>query len=81
MMDGKIDIINEYSHEIEEIRYILNNLENGKIYEKTGWTQDGYLATNIQRLRKEIVNLLVKIQDGEQGDRKRIREALDKYDI
>ena len=77
----KTNIVDEYSHEINEIRYILNNLERGRIYEKTGWSQDEYLATNIQKLRKEIVNLLVKIQDGEPGDKKRIKEALDSYEI
>lgn len=76
-----MDLLKEYSREIGEIRYILNNLENGKIYEKTGWIQDGYLATNIQKLRKELVNLLTKIQDGDQGDKARIKEALDRYKI
>jgi len=79
MENKKIDIVSEYSRELNEISYILNNLEDGRIYEKTGWTQDGYLATNIQKLRKEITHLLVKIQNGEEGDKKRIREALDKY--
>jgi hypothetical protein len=79
MENKKIDIANEYSRELNEIRNILDNLEDGRIYENTGWTQDGYLATNIQKLRKEITHLLTKIQNGEEGDRKRIREALDKY--
>ncbi|MBA4688121.1 MAG: hypothetical protein H2184_13265 [Candidatus Galacturonibacter soehngenii] len=79
MENKKIDIANEYSRELNEISYILNNLENGRIYEKTGWTQDGYLATNIQKLRKEMTNLLIKIENGEDGDKKRIREALEKY--
>lgn len=79
MENKRFDIVNEYSRELNEIAYILNNLEHERIYEKTGWTQDGYLATNIQKLRKEITNLLFKIQNGEEGDRKRIREALEKY--
>ena len=79
MESKKIDIANEYSRELSEIAYILNNLENESIYEKTGWAQDGYLATNIQKLRKEITNLLIKIQNGEEGDKKRIRDALKKY--
>lgn len=32
----KTNIVDEYSHEINEIRHILNNLERGRIYEKTG---------------------------------------------
>lgn len=79
MDNKKIDIANEYSRELNEISFILNNLENGRIYEKTGWTQDGYLATNIQKLRKEFTNLLIKIQNGDEGDKKRIRETLEKY--
>ena len=76
MDERKTNIVDEYSHEIDEIRYILNNLERGRIYERTGWSQDRYLATNIQKLRKEIVNLLVKIQDWEPGDKKRIKEVV-----
>lgn len=79
MENKKNDIVNDYSRELTEISYILNNLEDGRIYEKTGWTQDGYLATNIQKLRKEITNLLIKVQNGEEGDKKRIKEALEKY--
>lgn len=79
MDNNKIDIATDYSRELNEISYILNNLENGRIYEKTGWTQDGYLATNIQKLRKEFTNLLIKIQNGDEGDKKRIRLSLEKY--
>ena len=78
MENKKIDIANDYSRELTEISYILNNLEGGRIYEKTGWTQDGYLATNIQKLRKEITGLLIKVQNGDEADKKRIRKALEK---
>lgn len=79
MEKNNIDIANEYSRELSEINYILNNLENGRIYEETRSKQDGYLATNIQKLRKEITNLLIKIQNGEEGEKARLRKALERY--
>lgn len=68
-----------YNNELNEISYLLYNMESGKIYEKTGWMQDGYLSTNIKKLRKELINLLCKIQNGDKIDREKIRKALDSY--
>lgn len=42
---------------------------------------DGYLATNVHKLRIMINDLLNKIQNGEQGVNERIVEALKKADI
>ena len=50
-----------------EIGNKLNQLERGRIYELSGATMDGYLATNIDQLRKMIGELLTKIQEGEDG--------------
>lgn len=61
-MEKKIDIKKKYSRELEDIDYILRNLENGRYYEKSGAKMDGYLATNIQNLRKNINVLLDKIE-------------------
>jgi hypothetical protein len=52
---------NAYGHELNDIRYRLQNLENGRIKEFTDADMDGYLATNISALRKEINDLLYKI--------------------
>ena len=63
-MDDKIksNLKSEYSIYLDEINYIMHNLEHERIYEKTGWTQDGYLATNIGKLRDQLNHLLNAIQ-------------------
>lgn len=69
-MNGKkldYEISKEFSHELLEIGNKLNQLERGRIYELSGATMDGYLATNIDQLRKMIGELLTKIQEGEDG--------------
>ena len=73
----KISIIDKCIYEFEEISYVLNNLENGRIYEKTGWTQDGYLSTNIQKLRKLMISLIEKSCDLSDAEKKEIKELLD----
>ena len=61
------NISDEYSHELGEMHNKLNQLERGRIYELSGAQMDGYLATNISQLRKEIIELLNKIQNGQEG--------------
>ena len=69
MSERKLDykIAKEYSHELNDINNKLIQLERGRIYELTRAQMDGYLATNIQQLRKMISELLSKIQNGEDG--------------
>ena len=74
-MSGKkldYEITDEYSHEILDIRNKLNQLENGRIYELSDAKMDGYLATNISELRELIIDLLYKIQSGEEGTATRL---------
>lgn len=66
------DISKRYSHELGDIENKLNQLENGRIYELSNATMDGYLATNIRQLRKMIAELLDKIQNDEEGFSERI---------
>lgn len=54
-------IINKYSKEIEDIQFIIQNLENGKIKEKTGADTHGYLAHNAVKLKEKMNELLLKI--------------------
>ena len=61
-MDKVLDIKERYSRELEEIDYILRNLENDRYYEKSGATMDGYLATNILKIRKNLNDLVYKIE-------------------
>lgn len=61
-MTKKNDEIKErYNHEINDIRYRLRLLEEGRIKELTGANMDGYLATNIINLRKKLSDLLSKV--------------------
>lgn len=61
------NIKSEYSHEFNEIANILSQLENKRIYEFSNAKMNGYLATNIRKLRNEISQLLSKIQHGKDG--------------
>ncbi|PKR76902.1 hypothetical protein CEY16_13930 [Halalkalibacillus sediminis] len=56
------DIEGRYEYEIQGIKNRLQHLEDGRIYEITGWKQDGNLATNVQKLRKQLNDLLTKIE-------------------
>lgn len=76
----KVSVVDRYSYEFEEISCILNNLENGRIYEKTGWGQDDYLSTNIQKLRELLISLLSKIENNDPKEKEKIYNALKKYD-
>lgn len=51
----------KYSQEINSIRHRLQLLESGRIKDITGANMDGYLATNISKLRKELGELFVKM--------------------
>ena len=57
-----VDVKDRYSREIEEIRYILQNLENGRYYENSGAKMDGYLSTNIIKLKKYLNDLINKVE-------------------
>lgn len=76
MMDKVIDIKRRYSKELEDINYILQNLENDRYYEKSGARMDGYLSTNISNLRKGIEDLIEKIEYNEESEHEKLAEAL-----
>lgn len=57
----------EYSGELIEIAYILNNLKDGRVCEIYGAQTDGFLATNAKKLELKIAILLYKIQNGKEG--------------
>lgn len=61
------DIKIEYSQELNEIGNILRQLKDGRIYEISNAKIDGYLATNVDKLERNICKLLSKIQNGEEG--------------
>lgn len=55
------EVKRKYSYEINNIRHRLKLLEDGRIKELTGANMDGYLATNVINLRKELNELFSKI--------------------
>ena len=75
------DISEKYGYELGEIKDKLDQMERGRVYELSRAQMDGYLATNVHKLRIMINDLLNKIQNGEQGTNERIVEALKKADI
>ena len=54
----------KYSYEINEINYRLRNLEEGRVLDLYGTNMDGYLNTNIIKLRKELNELFSKVVNG-----------------
>ncbi|SMC19369.1 hypothetical protein SAMN02745134_00814 [Clostridium acidisoli DSM 12555] len=75
-MDKIIDIEKRYSKELEDIRYILQNLENGRYYENTNVRMDGYLSTNITKLKEELNDLLNKIEYNKESEHEKLAEAI-----
>lgn len=75
-MEKVIDIKKRYSRELGEINYILQNLENGRYYENSHAQMDGYLATNISTLRKQIAELLYKIEYNQDSINEELGKAL-----
>ncbi|NFA60837.1 hypothetical protein K8O96_03130 [Clostridium sporogenes] len=61
-MEKVVDVKKRYSRELEDIDYILRNLENGRYYKNTKAKMDGYLATNVSDIRKKVDDLINKIE-------------------
>lgn len=77
MTDKVIDIRGRFAHEISEIEYILQNLENGLITEiHPNASMYGSLPHNVDKLRKELNNLLNRIQYGKDSGSEELGEAL-----
>ncbi|PKQ89353.1 hypothetical protein CXK86_20085 [Paenibacillus sp. BGI2013] len=79
-MTEPLGIKEKYSREINDIGYILKNLENGRYYENSRAKMDGYLATNIQQLRSKIAELISKIDNQSPSATEELLEALGKID-
>lgn len=80
-MEKNVDVRNKYSHELSEINYILQNLENGRYYENSRAQCDGYLATNIQNLRKHLNELLDKVEYNEKSVKEELKEVKAKFGV
>ncbi|SFE92096.1 hypothetical protein SAMN05428981_11063 [Bacillus sp. OV194] len=73
-----LGITERFSRELLDLRNKLMDLEKGRIYEFTSSRMDGYLATNVQQLRKMIADLIVKIDTNTPSENEKLVEALSK---
>lgn len=64
----------KYCDELREIKFRLDRLKDGKIYELSNTKSDGFLKANIDKLYFEIAELLFKIQNGRKGEDSEISE-------
>lgn len=70
------DVKNRYSQEISDILYALQNMENGRYYEKTQAKGDGYLSNNVIKLRKQFLELLDMIEKDKPSSHQILAEHL-----
>ncbi|KNY26356.1 hypothetical protein Bccel_1618 [Pseudobacteroides cellulosolvens ATCC 35603 = DSM 2933] len=81
MANKVIDISQKYSHEIDNIKNKLSDLERGRIYEITNVKMDGYLATNVVQLKEMISDLIYKIEYDKDSISDDIGKAFENIDI
>ncbi|MGG3622836.1 hypothetical protein ABES25_04645 [Bacillus gobiensis] len=73
---GKESIRRKYSREISKITNRLLDLERGKIYDLTRTNGDPWLTTEVGNIRKDLDNLLDKIEHGDPSISDILRESL-----
>ena len=78
-MEKKIDIVNKYSDELSDIQNKLQQLKDRQVYEISNVRGDGYLANNVEQLKKMISKLLYKIEYGKDSITDEIAELF--FDI
>ena len=65
--DYKIE--ERYTSELADIASRLDKLRNGRVYELSNVQSDGFIATNVDKLKDQVNKLLGKIQnDGQAND-------------
>lgn len=66
-LDYKIE--ERYTSELADIASRLDKLRNGRVYELSNVQSDGFIATNVDKLKDQVNKLLGKIQnDGQAND-------------
>lgn len=66
-LDYKIE--ERYTSELADIASRLDKLRNGRVYELSNVQSDGFIATNVDKLKYQVNKLLGKIQnDGQAND-------------
>ncbi|PAC78515.1 hypothetical protein [Bacillus velezensis] len=76
--DNGNGFVKKYRREINNIENRLKDLEKSRIYELSGSKMDGYLATNISKLRDDFHELLYKIETNEESIEEKLRSAFKK---
>lgn len=80
-MDKNINVTGRYKQELLDIKNKLNQLENGRYYEKSDFMADDYFVTNIQELRRSIADLIYKIEYGEDSSMEKLQKAFHRIDL
>lgn len=62
MDEKRIGIKEKYSVELNEIKYELQLLKDGRVYEISKTKSDGFLITRATKLEEKINDLLIKIE-------------------
>ena len=66
-LDYKIE--ERYTSELADIASRLDKLRNGRVYDLSNVQSDGFIATNVDKLKDQVNKLLGKIQnDGQAND-------------
>ena len=66
-LDYKIE--ERYTSELADIASRLDKLRNGRVYELSNVQSNGFIATNVDKLKDQVNKLLGKIQnDGQAND-------------
>ena len=66
-LDYKIE--ERYTSELADIASRLDKLRTGRVYELSNVQSDGFIATNVDKLKDQVNKLLGKIQnDGQAND-------------
>lgn len=81
MKEKEFDVTKTYRLELRKIKDKMDDLEQGRIYEKTNYGPYGYLNTNIVKLKEMLNDLLHKIEYSEQSDEERLSQAFKKTQI
>ena len=65
-LDYKIE--ERYTSELADIASRLDKLRNGRVYELSNVQSDGFIATNVDKLKDQVNKLLGKIQNDGQAN-------------
>lgn len=78
LVEKKVDVKEKYSQELNYIECILEKLEEGRYYENSHVQMDGYLSTNLQKLRDNINDLINKIEYNGDSINEEMAKAINK---